>query len=327
MTGSEEAAEADPETAPILINVTAAADAAPGGVLALAAMPRAGDFWRGALFAAPGDGGLVAYDADGNAILTEDGPRYSALATAPDFQMRGADLPLLAAVDAAAGGVSIYAFSRDQAAVFLAPTDPIAPDAVARGVCAASDEASSFTILILGEAGGAELWRLEDTGDQRLAASRVLAFDTPDVARLCTVDTETGDMYVSGPGTGVVRISSQGEVLAEVETSADGLAFGLFAGRRRVVATQSGGEVLMLDPETLETAETARITQGFSTPGVDTPGAVTYTARTYGGAYPDGFLAIGDSLDGRPKFIDRTYIGKRLVEPVNPFAPGPASAA
>ncbi|GEM_PF-1516711 len=318
---------AQAETGPILINVTAAAEPTPGGVLALAAMPRTEDFWRGALFAASGDGGIVAYDADGAVIAAQEGPRYHTLAAAPDFQLRGADLPLLAALDIAAGEIAVYAFSRDQGALFLAPTQPIAAAIVPRGVCAASSGAGTFEFLVLGEAGGAERWRLRDTGETRLSAERLAAlpFDAP--ARFCAVNGETGDLYTGTPGIGVTRMSEDGEVLAESGIAATNMTFGVFGGHRRLVVTQGDGEVLMLDPETLEVTEHTKITQGFSTPGVEAPGALAYTASTYGGAYPDGFLAVGDDDDGRPKFIDRGYIGRRLAEPENRFAPGPASAS
>lgn len=321
-TGSPEAGAPG---GPILINVTAAAEPAPGGVLALAAMPREDEFWRGALFAASGEGGVVAYDADGADIASVDGPRYTSLAAAPDFQLRGADLPLLAGVDGA-GAITVYAFSRDQAALLETPTQPIAADAAPRAICAGDSSAAEFELVVLGESGGAERWQLRDVGEDLLAAERTAAFETPAPGRLCALNPENGDLYVGMPGVGVIRLSREGAPLGNSRIDAAGMAFGVFAGRRRVVATQPGGDVLMLDPETLEVAERASIIQGFSTPGVESPGAVAYTGATYGGAYPDGFLAIADLGDGRPKFIDRGYIGRRLAEPVNPFAPGRAGA-
>lgn len=317
--------EAGAPGSPILINVTAAAEATPGGILALAAMPREDEFWRGALFAAGGEGGVIAYDADGNVIVSQAGPRFTSLAAAPDFQLRGADLPLLAGIDAT-GAITVYAFSRDQSAMLETPTRPIGVEAAPRAICAGESSAAEFEIVTLGEAGGAELWRVRDTGEDTLAAERTAAFETPAPGRLCALNPETGELYIGMPGVGIVRLSDNGSQLGASRIDAGGMAFGVFAGRRRLVVTQPGGDVLMLDPETLEIAERASIIQGFSTPGVESPGAVTYTASTYGGAYPEGYLAIGDGGDGRPKFIDRGYIGRRLAEPVNPYAPGPAGA-
>src|SRR5690606_30904133 len=222
------------------------------------------------------------------------------------------------------GEVTVYAFSRDQGALFEAPTEPIAPDIAPRAACAGESTIADFEVYLLGEAGGGQRWRLRDTGGEAVAAERQAAFETPAPARMCAVNPETGDLYVGMPGVGLARLSEDGDQLANARIEAAGMAFGVFAGRRRLVVTQAGGAVLMLDPETLEVAERTEIIQGLSVPGVETPGPVAYTGGGYGGAYPEGFLAIGDMADGSPKFIDRGYIGRRLADPANPSAPGPA---
>lgn len=304
------------------VTVTGATAAVAGGAAAVTAIPQEVNSYNGLLLAAPNDGGLALYNVDGALVSETAGPRYAAVAAAPAFQLRGSRLPLIAALDLQTGELDFYGVGGAESQIIEAPVDPLDLGLEARGLCEGESSPSQLDIFVLGAEGGVERWRLRDTGGDRLAAEKTGDFQAPFPARYCAYDPQAGALFVASPAGQLARIGRDGETAAQKEIVVSGLSFGIVAGSPRLVAT-TDTEVLLLNPETLETVENLEFGPGLSIPGLKGPGAIFFSGDKYGGAYPDGVIIVADASDQTLKLIDRGYLERMLVAPDNPFAPTP----
>lgn len=304
------------------VTVTGATQAVAGGAAAVTAIPQQVNSYDGLILAAPNDGGLALYNVDGGLVSEMSGPRYGAVAAAPAFQLRGSRLPLIAALDLQTGGLDFYGVGGSESQIIEAPTAPIELGVEARGLCEGEPTSSQLDIFVLGAEGGGERWRLRDTGGDTLSAEKTGDIQAPFPARYCAYSADSGALFVASPAGQIARIGADGAVGQERELVVSGLSFGIVAGSPRLIAT-TDNEVLLLNPETLETVENLEFGPGLSIPGLEGPGAVFFSDDEYGGAYPEGVIIVADSSDQTLKLIDRGYLERSLVAPDNPFAPTP----
>lgn len=327
--GSDGAAETSPESPQEQaqqeernVTVTGATQVVAGGAAAVTAIPQKVNSYYGLLLAAPNEGGLALYNVDGELVSETDGPRYGAVAAAPAFQLRGSRLPLIAALDVQNDELDFYGVGGAESQIIEVPVNTVEPEVQARGLCEGEPTPSQLDIFLLGAEGGGERWRLRDTGADTLSAERVGRIETPFPARYCAFNPGDDTLFVASPAGQLARIGSDGAAQQQRELVVSGLSFGIVAGSPRLVAT-TDSEVLLLDPETLETVENLEFGPGLSIPGLKGPGAIFFSGDEYGGAYPDGMLIVADSSDQTLKLIDRGYLERELVAPDNPFAPTP----
>lgn len=321
-TAQDAAAEDPQQDEERNVTVTGATEAVAGGAAAVTAIPQEVNSYDGLLLAAPNEGGLALYNVDGGLVSETGGPRYGGVAAAPAFQLRGSRLPLIAALDVQTGALDFYGVGGAESQIIAAPTAPIELGVEGRGLCEGEPTPSQLDIFVLDAESGGERWRLRDTGGDTLSAEMVGDLQTPFPARYCAYNPNTDTLFVASPAGQIARIGADGAAGQERELVVSGLSFGLVAGSPRLIAT-TDSEVLLLDPETLETVENLEFGPGLSIPGLEGPGAVFFSDDEYGGAYPDGVIIVADSSDQTLKLIDRGYLERSLVAPDNPFAPTP----
>lgn len=285
--------------------VTAAFSGGYGDVVSVAFLPRADAAALGAIIAAPRAGGLDLFDADGARRGQHAGPRLSGLATAPGFQLRGENLPLIFGAAADGSGLQGFAVLIDEFTVLDLPLPAIEPADGVAGVCLLEEGIGYVDLVILGTGASAEIWRVSDSGDDAMAVDSISQFPLPAPARECA--SLDGEIFVLSPASGVSRIDRDGRVQAELAIAASNLSVGSFNGTSLVLTTSGINAELEAHFATdLMPAATITIVDGLSTPGIAQAGPIAITDQTYGyTAYSQGMLAVFDRDDERIKVISR----------------------
>lgn len=302
--------------------VTAASDELESALIAIQALPNADVVYNGVIAGAPESGGLTIFNVDGGVVAEQNGAAYGSLAASSGFQLRGSALPLIAAANLETGAVEFIGYSAEQSALLDVPVNGFDSEIEIRAVCSADSDPSRLDFFALGADGQVERWRVRDTGAEQLTAERMNGFDAPFSARRCAYDPAEDILYVASPLSQLARIDANGEATAQRDLNVSGLGFAVLSGQGNLAVT-TGDNVQLLDPDSLETSQTLTFGPGLTVPALVNPGALDVSGETYGGAYPDGFLAVSDSSDRMLKFIDYGYVERSLSEPENRFAPNP----
>jgi len=293
-----------------------------GGIADIHMLSNAEQGFEGVAIAAQRAGGLIVYDIDGFELQSLPSGRYGAISASPDFQLRGAALPLVAGLDLEDGALSLYGFVRENRELVAAPYSGFAPDNRPRALCGGDSNLSRLDLFVLTEGQLIEHWRISDTGRDTLTAERLDQIPAPFEARDCAYDPEGDALFLSSPVGEIARLGPSRAVEGMASIPASGLDVGVFAGARRLIVS-SQDSLLLVNPNTLNTVESLRFGPGLTIPELVSPGAVDYSAQSYGGAYPDGVIGVSDSADNLLKFIALDYLERELSEPENRFAPMP----
>jgi hypothetical protein len=307
----EDAAAAEAANREVL--VTAAFVSVQGGAAALAFLPNREAASLGLIVSAPREGGLDLFDADGVLRTRHAGARLSGLATAPGFQLRGENLPLIFGAAPDSDSVLGYAVVTDGIRVLDLPLEPTtAADGVA-GLCLYREGAGYVDLVVLGTGASAEIWRIRDAGEDILNVEQRQSLTLSAPARQCV--TLDGDIYLASPAGGITRMGPDGVILAENSESVTGLAVGDFNGSRLVLATDgASGQVHTFHALDLLPATELTIVDGLSTPGVEQPAGIAVTPESYGfTAYISGMIAVFDQSDQRIKVISNDAAARSLV--------------
>ena len=307
----EEAAEAEASNREVL--VTAAFVSVQGGAAALGFLPNRDSASLGLIVSAPREGGLDLFDADGVLRTRHAGERLSGLATAPGFQLRGENLPLIFGASPSSNSVLGYAVVTDGIRVLdlpLAATTPL--DGVA-GLCLYREGVGYVDLVILSTGASAEIWRIRDAGQDVLNVEQRQSFALTAPARQCA--TLDGDIYLASPAGGITRMGPDGVIAAENSQSVTGLAVSDFNGSRLVLATDGAtGQVHTFYAHDLLPASELTVVDGLSTPGIERPSGIAITSESYGfTAYISGMIAVFDQDDQRIKVISHDAATRALV--------------
>jgi hypothetical protein len=283
------------------------------GVDTLAFLPDPDAPWTGLLAATLEGGGFDVYTIDGDRIIQAGGPRLRSLAAAPVFELRGERFPLLLGPDndGAVRGFVMLVEGRDVVEI------PLAAEELASGVagmCLYRQGIGYLDIAVLRADARAEVWRLTDQGQDALALERREAFALPFPARACAA--AEGDIVVSGPGAGLARVTTGGDVTASV-SGADipNLVHVDLMGRDLVVASlASDGLLGVYDARSLEPLSALELESGINAPALERPGAIAVSEESYGGmAFSSGIMAIYDANDARIKLVAREVISQAVT--------------
>jgi myo-inositol-hexaphosphate 3-phosphohydrolase len=310
----EDVVEEDADTGPaeLTVYVTAAFQAAESESLAVDFVPNPNSPSLGRVISAPSDGGLDVFNTDGELIVQHAGSRLTGLAVAPDFQLRGQELPLVFGAIADTNTIGSYAFVREQNVIFEVPLADISPVDGVAGLCLLREGVGFVDLVILGDGASAEIWRVMDSGDETLSVTQRAAFALPAPARECVSDN--GDILVSALSAGIARVDTEGNVLAQNSTIATSLAVNTFDGMQLVMVTNgTDGSLATFGAGDLEPFATVTIEDGLSTPGVKRPGPISVSPANFGyTAYSGGMVAVFDVHDSRVKVISLDTLGLSL---------------
>ena len=279
----------------------------------------------GFVISAPRDGGLDLFNLDGELQRRHAGARLTGLASAPGFQLRGEDLPLVFGASPENDAVMGYAIVRDGAQVLDLPL--AAPDTGGgvAGLCLLREEPGFVELVVLETGAEAEIWRVRDSGGDALSVEQMRSFPLPAPARRCAVFD--GEIYTASPAGGITRFGPDGTILAENTFPAGSLTVGEFSGTRLLLATDGNGDTIRsFDARTLTEREQITVVDGLSTPGIGQPGAITVSPADYGfTAYSNGMLAIFDHSDERLKVISRDAFSRAVITGENAIQPAAAT--
>ncbi len=269
--------------------------------------------WTGLIAAALRAGGFDIYNIDGRRVIEAPGPRLRGLAAAPDFAIRGNQFPLLVGVDDQ-GVLRSFLVIRDLEQVVEAPVEDIAPAGAVQGLCAYDTGPGFLEVAVLGRDPVAEIWRVRDRGEDTLSVESRATIPLPFAAQACAASNE--DLIVGGPAEGLVRVSPDGDVEADVrDVSVTDLIYVELLGRRTVAAPSApSGELLFFDAETLAPIKALSFSDGLNAPAARAPTAIAATAASYGGmGYASGVIAVFDADDSRVKLVAREVISRAVV--------------
>ncbi|MHA6288526.1 hypothetical protein [Maricaulis sp. CAU 1757] len=295
--------------------VTAAFTGVEGGASALAFLPDPNAPSLGYVVSATRQGGLDLFDLDGALKTRQAGERLSGLATAPAFQLRGENLPLIFGAAPDSGRLVGYGVVRSQDQVVEIPLQTLEPVDGLAGLCLLREGTGFVELVILGTGARAEIWRVRDSGEDVLSVEHLRDFPLPAPARQCASFDD--DIYTTSPGGGLTRLSSDGAVLAEASFAASGLTVDEYGGTRLVLATNGNDPLVQaFTARDLEPRDTIDIIDGLSTRGVGQPAAIASTGADYGfTAYSGGLLAVFDAEDQRIKVVSRDAFTRAMLAP------------
>jgi len=292
--------------------VTAAFEAS-GAIEALTFVPNADAPWTGLVAAATSAGGFDIYNIDGDRVITAAGPRLSALAAAPDFQLRGNAFPLLVGLDSV-GEVRAFLLIRELEEVVEAPIGAITLEGGIAGLCTYDVGIGYIDIAVLGREARAQIWRLRDTGEDVLSAERQADIRLPFAARACAAAGD--DLLVGGPTAGLARLSPTGGVIADADNiSVTDLAYAELRGRPVVMTPSAAtGALTLFDADGLDEITDLRLVEGLNAPAVSVPGAIAVSPANFGGmAYSSGVIAVFDESDRRVKIVAREVVSRAIT--------------
>lgn len=235
------------------------------------------------------------------------------MATAPGFQLRGENLPLIFGAAPDSNSVLGYAIVTDGIRVLDLPLAETTPADGVAGLCLYREGVGYVDLVILGTGASAEIWRIRDAGEDVLSVEQRRNFVLTAPARQCA--TLDGDIYLSSPGGGMTRLDPDGIIAAENDQSVTSLAVGDFNGSRLVLATDGAtGQVHTFNALDLMPASELTIVDGLSTPGIERPAGIAITSESYGfTAYISGMIAVFDQGDQRIKVISHDAASRALI--------------
>ena len=287
---SQEDVSGPPATPRVSARVIENYDGLSGRVLDLALMPSATPYFSRA-FVAVDTGGFDVIDFAEGGVTHIDAPEVGALATAPDFQLRGSSAPLLIGAMGELAAPRAWVFLAEDGVLVDIPMEPIETEGVIRGVCADRATPALLDLLVITDP-AIERWRISDQGGDLLSAVRVDTIPAGRAFDLCA-SHDGAIVGVSGGGARIVGGGgwgfSDGSDVASV-TRADG-AWAIVTRPSERGATLVGP----LDEEVDLSFDAA-----LNTPGMTAPQLVTASAANFGGPFSDGLAVVAES--------DRVYV-------------------
>jgi len=271
--------------------------------------------WQGLIAASLNQGGYDIYDLDGEIVMAAAGPRLRSIAAAPSFALRGTSFPLLFGVDSE-GALRAQVLIRDPGELIEIGLGEESLSGAVAGVCRYETGIGYVDLAVLGEDDRAEIWRIEDVGEDNLSATLQGALTLPFPARACA--SAGGDLIVGGPTGGLARVTVDGEVLAETSGYAVGDVFYAELLGRPVAAIPApeAGQLVVFDAETLDRLSAIAFEGGLNAPGIEEPGGLAETEANFGGSpFAGGIVAVFDEADGRIKLVSREVVTRAVVAP------------
>lgn len=269
----------------------------------------------GLIIASIRGGGFDAFNDFGERIFQTAGPALTSLVALPAFDMRGTRLALLFGSDSdrlvrgfivLPGVQAIEPLPLDISSV----TDPV------EGVCLYRQGTGFAELAFLHANRRAAIWRMMDTGGERLTLTRTGEIALPFTADQCAgVD---GDLIIASPTGGLARVDDTGGVRADTEgVSVANFAFTELYGRPVVlVPVASEGLIAVFDARTLEEISAIEVRSEMSIAGLESPGAITVTDLPFSGmGFSTGLAAIHDGDDNRIKLVTRDVLGRAVTAP------------
>lgn len=286
-----------------------------GAVDHLALLPNGTARDDGLIIAAIRGGGFDAFNDFGERVFQTAGPSLTSLVAIPSFDMRGTRLALLFGSDSdrmlrgfivLPGVEAIEPLPLDVSVV----SDPV------EGACLYRQGTGFIELALLHANRRATVWRMMDTGGERLTLTRTLEIALPFTGERCAgVD---GDIVVGSSTGGLARVDDNGGVLADAEGIAiRDFAFTELYGRPVVlVPFANEGIIGVFDGRTLEEISAIEVRAEMSISGLAQPGAITVTELPFSGmGFSTGLAAIHDGGDNRIKLVTRDVLGRAVTAP------------
>ena len=260
-------------------------------------------------------GGFDAFNDFGERIFQTAGPVLTSMVAVPTFDMRGTTLSLLFGSDAdrlvrgfivLPGMQAIEPLPLDVASV----SDPV------EGVCLYRQGTGFIELALLHANRRATVWRMMDTGGERLSLSRTAEIALPFTAERCA--GADGDIVIGSSTGGLARVEASGSVRADAQgILVSHLAYAELYGRPVVlVPLAAEGVIGVFDARTLEEISAIEVQSEMSIAGLERPGAITVTDLPFSGmGFSNGLAAIHDGEDGRIKLVTRDVLGRAVTAP------------
>jgi hypothetical protein len=271
--------------------------------------------WQGMIAASLSDGGYEVFNLDGEVVGGEAGPRLRSITAAPDFALRGLTIPLLFGIDSD-GAVRAQAFIAEETTFIEVGLTGEGLEDNATAICHAGSGIGFVDIALLNDDETAQIWRVEDTGQDNLQLTLQSQFDLPFPARACA--SAGTELIVTGPTGGAARLDRDGQVVADIEGySLADVAYGELLGRAVAIAPLGqDGQLGVFDANSMEPITLIEFEEGLNAPAILQPGAIDLTDANFGGSpFSGGLLAVYDREDGRLKLIGRDVITRIVVAP------------
>ncbi len=279
----------------------------------LALLPDAEARGSGVVLAAIRGGGFDAFNDFGERVLETSGPALTSLSAVPAFDLRGTRLSLLFGSDAdralrgflvLPGVAAIEDLPLDTSGI----TDPV------EGVCLYRQGTGFVELALLHAGRRASIWRMMDSGADRLSLTRSSEIELPFTGERCAA--ADGDLIIASRTGGFARVGAGGEVRAD----RDGIAVENFAyvelyGRPVVlVSVPEQGVMAAFDARDFSDIANIEVREELSIPGLRQPGAVVASDAPFSGmGYANGLAAIYDRGDNRIKLVTRDVLARAVT--------------
>lgn len=286
-----------------------------GAVDHLALLPNGEARDAGLIVAAVRGGGFDAFNDFGERIFQTAGPALTSLVAVPAFEMRGTSLPLLFGSDSDRLVRGFIVLPGMQAIEPL-PLDVSGVSDPVEGLCLYRQGTGFVELALLHAGRRATVWRMMDTGSERLTFTRMSEIALPFTAERCA--GADGDIVIGSATGGLARVESSGNVRADAQgVSVSHFAFTELYGRPVVlVPFEAEGLIGVFDGRTLEEISAIEVRSEMSIAGLDRPGAITVTDLPFSGmGFSSGLAAVHDTGDSRIKLITREVLGRAVTAP------------
>ncbi len=269
-----------------------------GHINALAFAPVTPVPWEGRVIIAAANGGLTVLDIEGQQDSHWQGETLTALAAAPDFNLRGLNVNFVLAINTD-GAVRPFIVDDARGQIIEAPVSGL-PTSGATALCALASEASAPSFLIGNADKSLSVWTISDTGEAALSAQQTATGSLAvNLAHCSAIDD---DVFGTGDKGGLFKLSIKNEIsmLSGVE-SPTGEIVALRVNEKNIalISNPAQGNLQAHDAN-LQPLYSMVSPKALSTPGAAAPGALAVSTRSFGGSsFSAGLMAVADDSTNR----------------------------
>jgi len=292
-----------------------------GAVVSAAILLDRGQPASSRIIGAAGEGGVEVYNLEGQRLSADASRRITLVDVHYNFDLRGRDVPLVVAIDAASSELLAYTLDPANNGLVLASQPGLSTDIEVGGLCLYHSALSGkFYVFALGE-GYAQQWELYDQ-DGVITGRRIRNLAVGFGSAQCTVSDRDAMLYYSQETVGVWRLNAEPESDPEPEAVDLAKPFGRFTGDVKGLAlieyADEGGYLLVSDADAglfhaYDIAEpghaaTFVIADG-PTDGIAETEGLAITGLAVTDAFPNGLLVVADeeNVDGEDGDLRSNY--------------------
>jgi len=254
--------------------------------------------WEGRLVIAFSTGGLKVVDIEGEEDSVWDGDTITALASQPNFNLRGLSASIILALKTD-GSLMSFIVDDARGQLIELPVSGL-PNEGITALCAVKTETDDPEFLIGKADKTLAVWRITDKGEAALSAKKTI--DGKLAIAISNCAASGNDAIATGSKGGLFSLSLNKDVrmLQGVESTPGKVAALTTKDKKIILISDPAAGYLRAYDENLMALYNLKAPKALSTPGAANPGALAVSTHSFGGTgFSAGLIAVADDSTNR----------------------------